>query len=179
MSFFAPFLMNDYIASGTAPDDLVEITPDEHAEYSSAPPAGMKLSAGSDGRPKWIEIPRPARPTLDEVRASAMRRINAGYQAEVDALLADYPQAETATFGKQAAEAETFYATGDPDDAPMLAIIAEHRGIELVDLVSKVLEKAGSYTTAIATLTGKRQRLEDAALAATTADELGGLAWGI
>lgn len=40
--------------SGTWPENLTEITAEQHAEYSGAPPAGKRLGT-VDGAPGWVD----------------------------------------------------------------------------------------------------------------------------
>lgn len=57
-----------YIAAGSWPDDVVEITVDEYNEFSSATPDGKLLAANSDGKPEWANVP------IEDIIAAAENR---------------------------------------------------------------------------------------------------------
>lgn len=116
---------------------------------------------------------------LEQAKVRKQREINAAYQAELDAILADYPRAETLTWDKQEREARAWWAWHDPDGnnragaepaTPYLDALAASRGITLLDLVQRVIAKADAWISASGSATGKRQALEDQVLAVTLAD---------
>lgn len=54
LTFFAPDLQADYVAAGTWPADGVVVSNDAWHIFTSAPPAGQKLGADSNGLPVWV-----------------------------------------------------------------------------------------------------------------------------
>lgn len=162
----------DAIHGDSMPSDVVSITGGERLTLLNGQRDGASIITGEDGRPA---LQQPAAPSLDEARTSAMRRVNASYQAAVSEILAEYPLAETATFDKQEREARAVVAGGGVDDAPLLHEIATARGVSLETLAAKAVEKADAYTASIGALTGKRQALEDQIAVADTLDQISGL----
>lgn len=116
------------------PEGMVEITEDQHdfllTEYS-----------------KFIE-PDPV--------ATARQRIDASYQAELDGVVAGYPQWERESWLRQESEARSVLMS-----RPWINAAAEARGMSASDLIDKIKEKADAFTLLHGTATGKRQRLQD------------------
>ena len=44
-----------YIAAGTLPDDVIEVSADTRDVYNGLPPIGQKLGADDSGLPIWVE----------------------------------------------------------------------------------------------------------------------------
>lgn len=56
LEFFAGDLRERYIASGTWPDDAVEVTDEEWQAYAASnAPEGKQLGADQNGRPCWVK----------------------------------------------------------------------------------------------------------------------------
>lgn len=69
------------------PDDAVELTPDEVAEFCGVvPPEGMILAVSGDGRPAWGPAPQP---TEGERIATAESK-RAAMLAAADAIMLDW-----------------------------------------------------------------------------------------
>lgn len=98
----------------------------------------------------------------ENARARKYAEINNGCQAALTALTTTYPDRELLTFDKQEAEARAWLA--DPSGAapPILAAIAQGRGISLAELAQKVVAKADAFSLASGLLIGQRQWYEDA-----------------
>lgn len=58
---------DDFDLSGTLPDDLIAVSDDIHATYTSLPPHGMTLGADDNGMPVWVT--EPDRPPLSKDEA--------------------------------------------------------------------------------------------------------------
>lgn len=119
-------------------------------------------------------IPDPV-PTPDELLAQAkadkLAEINAVCQSTLEALTPTYPERELTTFDKQESEARAYLA--DPTaSTPLLSALAAARGIELADLVGRVIAKADAFTIASGFIIGQRQALEDRLDAAQTVDDV-------
>lgn len=57
-SFYAESLKARYEASGSWPDDLVEVSDEDYQKYIQVPPEGKKRGATRGGKPTWIAIPK-------------------------------------------------------------------------------------------------------------------------
>ena len=117
------------------------------------------------------EEPEPAEPTLDELKAIKLSEINVAYDTATSSLVSNYPETELLTFGKQESEARA-YASDHSASTPFLSGLAKARGITLDDLVGRVIRKSEAFASAVATLTGQRQRYEDLLGEAKTAEEI-------
>lgn len=123
-----------------------------------------------DGIRRFQIVAIPA-PTLDDIKSAKMVEINAAYNDATSSLVNTYPATELLTFDKQEQEARAYVA--DPSaSTPFLSGLAKARGITLDDLVWRVIAKSEAFASAVATLTGQRQRYEDLLDAATTAEEV-------
>lgn len=59
MSFYPFSLKDDYIKSGTWPENGVEVDDDVFEQFSGESPAGKMRGASEDGMPAWVDIPQP------------------------------------------------------------------------------------------------------------------------
>lgn len=78
-SFYAVSEKDAYVASGTWPDDGVEVEDEEFHTFISAPPEGKVRSAGKDGKPVWADAPPKSNDELYEAELSV---INSGYEED-------------------------------------------------------------------------------------------------
>lgn len=114
-------------------------------------------------------------PTLEESRQAKLDEINGAYQAQMDAILAEYPQAETLSFDKQEREARTWLSYPETT-TPFLDALKDSRGIDKAELVKRVIAKADSFAQVSGAATGKRQALEDQ-IKTADADTLKTITW--
>ena len=110
-------------------------------------------------------------PDVDRAKSAKLAEINTTYNAATSALVATYPQTELLTFDKQEKEARSWYVDNSVA-TPFLDGLALARGIDKAELVRRVIAKSDAFQTAVATLTGLRQRYEDQLSMATTAEEV-------
>jgi hypothetical protein len=75
-------------------------------------------------------------------------------------LKAGYPEQETETWNLQKTEAEA-WQVDNRVATPVLAAIAERRGLALSDLVTRVLDKSNQYAALVGLVLGDRQAAED------------------
>ena len=115
--------------------------------------------------------PAPFVPTLEEAKAAKLAEINAECQRMLESLTPTYPERELTTFDKQESEARA-YAADATASTPLLSALAAGRGIELADLVQRVIAKADAFTIASGFIIGQRQALEDRLDAAQTVDDV-------
>lgn len=115
--------------------------------------------------------PPPVDPPLEEVKAAKLAEINAECQRMLESLTPTYPERELTTFDKQESEARA-YAADATASTPFLSALAAARGIELADLVQRVIAKADAFTVASGYIIGQRQALEDRLDAAQTVEDV-------
>ena len=111
----------------------------------------------------------------DEKRQAAkdakLAEINAAADRAMTILTATYPDREIATFDKQEAEARA-YAVDPTASTPLLLALSQARGVELPELVRRVIAKADAFAVASGSIIGQRQALEDRLDACTTVEEV-------
>lgn len=114
--------------------------------------------------------PAPPPPTLEQAKASKLIKINRACSLELNAVKSGYPNDEVQSWGKQETEARA-YVADNTAPTPLLSALATARGVPLVLLAAKVIEKSDLFATVSGTAIGKRQHCEDLlALAETVAD---------
>ncbi|EYU16045.1 tail fiber assembly protein [Photorhabdus aegyptia] len=66
-AFYPIELQQKYIASGSLPDDIIEVGLDIYQEYAANnAPEGKYRIAGQNGLPEWADIPPPTREELQQ-----------------------------------------------------------------------------------------------------------------
>lgn len=108
---------------------------------------------------------------LPTLKAIKLAQINASYQEALDLITQATPQAEIQSWATQESEAKAYQANQEAQ-TPYIDSLAKARGVEKRELVAKILEKAQIFSTLSATLTGSRQKCEDAIAKAQNAKEL-------
>lgn len=108
---------------------------------------------------------------LPTLKAIKLAQINASYQEALDLITQATPQAEIQSWATQESEAKAYQANQEAK-TPYIDSLAKARGVEKTELVAKILEKAQIFSTLSATLTGSRQKCEDAIAKAQNAKEL-------
>ena len=142
------------------PEDWIELWKDVNA-YAEAHPECV-----TEEQP-YV----PPVPTLEEVKAAKLAEINAAADRAISKLTATYPDREIATFDKQEAEARAYSA--DPTaPTPLLSALSQARGVELPELVRRVIAKADAFAVASGSIIGQRQALEDRLNACATLEEV-------
>lgn len=134
-----------------------------HIEYDEGP--NSEITDNADFQyfiDLWTaaEPPAPPDPTPAEIKAAAHGRIIAAYVAEINALIAGYPETEIASWPKQESEARAFLANKDAA-TPWLKGSAKGRGISVSKLAALIIQSADELAPLHGALTGKRQRLRD------------------
>ena len=112
------------------------------------------------------------------IKAAKLAEINAAADRAMTILTATYPDREIATFDKQEAEART-YAVDPTAPTPLLLALSQARGVELPELVRRVIAKADAFAVASGSIIGQRQALEDRLDACETLEEIEDLAVAI
>ncbi|MBS9429108.1 tail fiber assembly protein [Photorhabdus akhurstii] len=66
-SFYPIELEQNYIASGSLPDDIIEVSIDIYQEYAANnAPEGKYRIASQNGLPEWADIPPPTKEELQQ-----------------------------------------------------------------------------------------------------------------
>lgn len=152
------------------PKDIVDVPLDDFYKAKSSP-FGSKFSVVNNAL--VITEPSPHRPTLDETKSSTLDAINARCAQELAAVRSGYPDDEVQSWAKQEAEARS-YGTSP---TPLLSALSAARGIDLEELVAKVIAKSDAFATVSGTIIGTRQACEDAIDAAETVDDAQAVVW--
>ena len=130
------------------------------------PAEGYRLVAKDDYHPDPAAALAAAKVTkLHEAAAAAQRFIDA--VAGLDTV----PQFERDSWATQGQEAQAWAADHDAP-TPILAGIAQARGVPLDTLRERALAKSNAYSALTASVAGQRQALEDRIRAATDIDAL-------
>lgn len=116
-------------------------------------------------------VVEPVEPDLLTIKAQLVERNNAGYEAAIGLMTADYPAAEIQTWERQRAEVVA-WAADNTVETPWITMAAQVRGINRDEYLARTLAKVTAFAQASAFLTGRRQYLGDLIAAATTAEQL-------
>lgn len=156
----------DYRADGVF---VAVVLPGAAEEVPACDPAHVHLLG---------KVPYPAaeQAQLAAAKLAKLQQVNAACDAAVFALTATYPQAEIQSWPQQVKEVDAFVADSSTP-VPLLAMIAAQRGLEVNELVQRVLAKVSAYAQASGYLIGRRQALEDAIDAAASIAELEAVEW--
>ena len=119
----------------------------------------------------WYEVVALPEQTFTEAKAAKLAEINSACDAAIEEKGKEYPVSERLSFDLQLYEA-TQYKADNTTETPILSVLAEKRGIELTDLVDRVLAKADEVRAYSASAIGQRQALKDQVDAATTIEEV-------
>ena len=119
------------------------------------PADGLRLIAKAD----YHSDPQAA---LAATKTAKLHAAASSAQAFIEAVagLDGVPQFERDSWAAQALEAQAWAADHDAP-TPILAGIAQARGVPLDDLRAKALAKSNAYTALTASVAGQRQALED------------------
>lgn len=130
------------------------------------PAEGRRIVAKSDYSPD------PAA-ALSKAKAAKLHEAATAAQRFIDAVagLDTVPQFERDSWATQALEAQAWAADHDAP-TPILAGIAQARGVPLDTLRERALAKSNAYSALTASVAGQRQALEDRIRAATDIDAL-------
>ncbi|MCC8460165.1 tail fiber assembly protein [Photorhabdus aegyptia] len=75
-AFYPIELQQNYIASGSLPDDIIEVDFDIYQEYAANnAPEGKYRIAGQNGLPEWTDIPPPTKEELQQYVESKKQQL--------------------------------------------------------------------------------------------------------
>lgn len=120
---------------------------------------------------RWVYVP-----TLADCKAKKLDEINAHCAELLAGVRAGYPSDEVQSWQKQETEARA-YAANSSAAVPFLSSLASARGIEIAELVSRVIAKADLFAATSGQIIGTRQHYEDCIDAATTIDQVEAVQW--
>lgn len=125
----------------------------------------------------WQENKTLAAQHLQEAKAYKLHAAAEAAQAFIETVagLDGVPQFERDSWAQQSLEAQA-WAADKSAATPILAGIAQARGVPLDDLRAKALAKSNAYTALTASVAGQRQALEDQIRAAETLAALDAIA---
>lgn len=153
--------------------ELDDTTPfawsDGKAVYQSSEPPPSQYYHLIDG--KWVLEQTEQFNLLQEQKNELILFIAGKADQLKEQILVGYPQAEIDSFYRQEKEALAYKADNNAD-TPMLLSISKARGVSLVELVDKVLEKAEKFAAIMGDIIGQRQKFEDSTLSAETIEQL-------
>lgn len=119
-------------------------------------------------------------PPLDVVRTLKLREINKAYEAEMNALVAEYPETERESWGKQESEARA-WLTDNTAPTPFIdAMLLVDASTTKTQLVNRIIAKSDALADATGQLTGKRHVKEaeiEAAYLANDQTALENITW--
>lgn len=108
---------------------------------------------------------------LEQLRSNKIDEIMAAADSVMNQLTGKYPEAEKLSWTKQ--EAEALEKKGNQSAVtPLIDKLAAGRGTTSVLLATKIRKKAAAFTIGAGITIGERQRCEDLAIAAQTAQDL-------
>jgi len=143
----------------------------------------LKCSFRPDNPPPVLTLvtPTPHQPVpvdIAALKATALHIVNDYYQRIAEQQIGQYPDFEIQTWQDQEREALAYHdwlltgSTGPAPLTPTLIRIINERGIDLPDLVTRVINNAASWRQIAPQLAGQRQAAADLIDDAKTADEV-------
>jgi len=113
---------------------------------------------------------------IETVRNSRLKELSRAAQREIEVITPTYPVFETLTFERQRIEAIA-WQENPTIETPCVDILASHRGIDRIGLLSKIILKVAEFELAALNTAGKRQRHADQLKAAKSVDEINAVAF--
>ena len=128
-----------------------------------------QIEQGCDGI--WYLAGHAPEKPLEEAKAAKLSEINGACDSILNAAAADYPVSEIQTFSQQTSEAQA-YMLDKSVAVPLLQALSQARGIELDELVQRVLAKHEAFSVLSGVVIGQRQAFEDRLQGCETVDEV-------
>lgn len=110
-------------------------------------------------------------PNIVGLKAAKLKGVSTNAQLYVDGQVPAYPEFEKLTFETQRREAKAWESDNNTP-TPNIDILANARGIDRVELLSRILIKVAQFDQLAMTVAGQRQKYEDQVNAATTVEEV-------
>ena len=129
--------------------------------YVSAWEAEMRRLTEEAGKP----LP------LEQARLAKLAEINNGYESVMKFIQSGYPEKETLTWERQAAQARALKENPEAE-AVFVRVLAETKAVSVQEMADRIMRNAENWEPVAAMLTGERQVLEEAALEAQSHEEL-------
>lgn len=160
------------IHGSNMPEDVVEITEQEHQALLQAQATGMRIEGDNKGKP----VAMPAQATLSELKVAKKYEMARYFTQSMQQITSGYPADEIASWGKQETEARAFSANATAL-TPLVDALSAARGVAKAELVTRIITKADLFATVSGQLIGKRQGLEDSIDSVTTKTALAAIVW--
>jgi len=141
----------------------------------------LRISFHPDRPPEFLQLYQPPAPrpvSLPDRQQQALLQINTHYQQLAEQQIGQYPDFEIQTWQDQEREALAYHdwlltgSTGPAPLTPTLIRIINERGIDLHDLVTRVINNAASWRQIAPQLAGQRQAMADEIMAAATIERV-------
>ncbi len=167
-------------------DDYVEniyqddITPEEIQAGTQAVKEYCLLNNELDLLKQYLPLVLSGAELLTEMKAIKLIEINKAYENAILKVQTDYiPQSEMLSFETQEKESLAYKNSNYQDTSlcPFMQAISTSRGMDLITLCDKVLEKATLYRQASGVLIGKRQGLQDRIELIQSLEDLNLITW--
>jgi len=123
--------------------------------------------------------PLPKELTIEGLKQLKVVEINAAFEKAMLPIIVGIPAIERESWKKQETEARA-YQVSNSAPTPLIDALAESRGIDKAELVSRIIAKADLFATLSGQLIGKRQALEDTVNAlpdTATAEDVAAITW--
>lgn len=159
--------------SKNIPEDAIEISDELYALYQSAKICRFDVVSG-----EVVEYQSPA-PTLEALKLKNLGDINTAFEEAMLPIINGIPAIERESWKKQETEARA-YVADSAAQTPLIDALAETRGVDKAELVSRIITKADLFATISGQLIGKRQALEDAVNAlpeTATPEDIAAITW--
>lgn len=174
VSFPAP--LTDEILAPFGHATITPTTPPAYDSWTHVLTEGTPEQRNGKWYQTWVmesvtHTPEEEAQRLADAKAAKLSEINAACQRALESLTPTYPERELTTFDKQETEARAYLADTTAF-TPLLSALATARGIELADLVQRVIAKADAFAAASGAIIGQRQALEDRLDAAQTLEDV-------
>ena len=155
-------LLNDSDLSPLEPG--VYLIPGNALEAEPPEPTGGRWPRVVDG--VWVLADRESGEPQDMPEAEALRHdlrtaLNAEYERRMQAIAAGYPPSERESWPVQTSEAHALLADANAS-TPWIDAAATARGVDRLELAQRIVAKDAMYRVFSGTLSGVRQRIEDA-----------------
>lgn len=119
--------------------------------------------------------PRTGLSGIENAKALKLAEINVEYERVMARVTATYPQSEMLTFDKQEQEARAYLADSAAS-VPLLSALSISRGLDMPELVRRVISKADAFAAVSGTIVGQMQALEDRLMLAETVADVDAIA---
>lgn len=153
-------LIEDGFFARTVQIDPLQALPARGTLVSPPPLTGLQVARWAGG--VWEVLPERPAPFPLVVSADALRTtLTAEYERRMQAIAAGYPPSERESWPVQTQEAKALLADAQAS-TPWIDAAATARNVDRIELAQRIVAKDAMYRVFSGTLSGVRQRIEDA-----------------